>query len=208
MEPEGWSPWRRRRWRRAVPCTTRGSRWGCSRSCRKAHRRRVTPATLEGYLSQLIHRLPPLWNGTQILYLGCLHAENAAETWMCKIREATIGEEGVIHLKEETTFEITCVLMVLSVWIECSHLVRQSGRVCEQGSWSRRYVQDLLALLVQSDLVGIVFPVVEGLKNMRKAQSLQCLSPSIFITTWRKEVSNLSHLFSSGEIPCLSLQTS
>ena len=49
------------------------------------------------------------------LYLGCLHAENAAETWMCKIREATIGEEGVIHLKEETTFEITCVLMVLSV---------------------------------------------------------------------------------------------
>ena len=41
-----------------------------------------------------------------MLYLGGLHAENAAKTWMRKVREAAIGEEGVIHLKEKTTCEI------------------------------------------------------------------------------------------------------
>ncbi len=70
---------------------------------------------------------------------GGLDAEHAPEPRVGEVGEARVGEEGVVDL------------------------VRQRGPVPAHVPVARRDVQDLLAALVQTDLVGVVVPVVERL---------------------------------------------
>ena len=56
------------------------------------------------FIDPMMKRAPPIKketiNDPSIPYLGRLHAEDAAETRVCEIREAAIREERVIHLNE------------------------------------------------------------------------------------------------------------
>ena len=66
-------------------------------------------------------------------------AENPAKTWVRKIAEATVWEEGMIDL------------------------VSQGGAILAQVPLLWRNVQNLLLLLVQADLVRIVLPIIKSL---------------------------------------------
>ena len=123
------------------------------------------------------HGWSGLWNGIAqqarpklIPYLGRLHAEDAAETRVCEIREAAIGEERVVHLYEKQSRR-NFVQSNEEMGCECPHLMRQCGRVRVQRSGGWRDVQNLLALLVQSDLVRVVLPVVESLRRGQLTRS-------------------------------------
>ena len=70
-----------------------------------------------------------------------LDAEDAAEPGVGKVGEPAVGEEAVVDL------------------------VGEGGRVGLDGAVLRGNVEDLLLLLVQSDLVRVVVPVVERLKK-------------------------------------------